>query len=217
MFAQTRLQDRAGHYDRLAPYYDRLHHRWLRHAGGEAQAALEALVRVLATPQTTLLDAGCGTGHLARSLIAEGMPPQSMTLLDPAAAMLALCADIPAEKVNGRLEALPFQDDTFDLVTCAWALETVPDPFVALSELCRVVRPGGALCLAFCADRPVRGVADRLMRQALLCRGTGRFLSCAGVLRDIERLDGFEARAIPSHGPAATILARRAANKSEVT
>ena len=209
MFAQKPMRDRVDQYERLAPRYDRLHHRWLRYAGGEAQAALEALVRALATPNSKLLDAGCGTGKLARTLIAEGMPPHLMTLLDPSAAMLARCADIPVPKIQGRLEALPFGDGAFDLVTCVWALETVPDPYLALTELCRVVRPGGALCLAFCADEPARGLSDCLMRKALLFRGTGRFLSRSRLMRAIESFDAFEVRAIPSHGPASTVLARR--------
>ncbi|MFD1158902.1 methyltransferase domain-containing protein [Roseovarius aestuarii] len=191
MLAETPLDDAVDLYDKLAPRYDKLHHRWLRHAGGEAQAALEGLVRALATPNSRLLDAGCGTGNLARRLIAEGMPPNSMTLLDPSAAMLARCADIPVPKIQGRLESLPFEDGTFDLVTCAWALETVPDPHLALSELCRVVRAGGALCLAFCADEPARGLADSLMRQALLFRGTGRFMSRSRLMQAIERFEKF--------------------------
>lgn len=210
MFAQTPIRDGVDQYERLAPRYDRLHHRWLRYAGGEAQAALEALVRALATPNSTLLDAGCGTGKLARSLIAEGMPPNLMTLLDPSAAMLARCTDIPVPKIQGRLEALPFDDGAFDLVTCVWALETVPDPFLALTELCRVVRPGGALCLVFCADEPARGLADCLMRQALLYRGTGRFLSRTRLMHAIESFKEFGVCAIPSQGPASTLLARRA-------
>lgn len=209
MLAETPLDDAVDLYDKLAPRYDNLHHRWLRHAGGEAQAALEGLVRALALPNSKFLDAGCGTGNLARRLIAEGMPPNLMTLLDPSVAMLARCADIPVPKIQGRLESLPFEDGTFDLVTCAWALETVPDPHLALSELCRVVRAGGALCLAFCADEPARGFADSLMRQALLFRGTGRFMSRSRLMQAIERFENFEVRAIPSHGPASTLLARR--------
>lgn len=209
MLEETPLDDAVDLYDKLAPRYDILHHRWLRHAGGEAQAALEGLVRALATPNSMFLDAGCGTGNLARRLIAEGMPPNMMTLLDPSAAMLAQCDDIPVPKIQGRLESLPFEDGTFDLVTCAWALETVPDPHLALSELCRVVRAGGALCLAFCADEPARGLAGSLMRQALLFRGTGRFMSRSRLMQAIERFENFEVRAIPSHGPASTLLARR--------
>ncbi|WP_375548031.1 methyltransferase domain-containing protein [Oceanicaulis alexandrii] len=209
MFTQTLPRSCIDLYDKLAPRYDRLHTRWLRHAGGEAQAALEALVRALCTPRSTVLDVGCGTGKLARSLIAEGMSPDLITLLDPAEAMLARCADIRAQKIQGQLESLPFEDGAFDLVTCVWTLETVPDPYLALSELCRVVRPGGALCLAFCADQPARGLADGLMRQALLYRGTGRFLSRTRLIKAIESVEGFDVRAIPSHGPASTLLAKR--------
>ncbi|EDQ34650.2 Methylase involved in ubiquinone/menaquinone biosynthesis [Hoeflea phototrophica DFL-43] len=211
MSLQRPPRDLADHYDRLAPDYDRLHRRWLRHAGGEAQAALEAMVRALATSKSDLLDAGCGTGALARALIAEGMSAAGMTLLDPSDAMLARCVDIPAAKVKGRLESLPFDDETFDIVTCAWALETVPDPNVALMELCRVVRRGGVLCLAFCADMPVSGLADRLMRRALLWRGTGQLLSREHVIHAISSLGEFEVRSVPSRGPAATLLARRMA------
>lgn len=215
MLAETPISDAVNLYDRLAPRYDKLHHRWLRHAGGEAQAALEGLVRALATPNSKFLDAGCGTGNLARALIAEGMPPNLMTLLDPSAAMLARCVDIPVPKIQGRLESLPFENGTFDLVTCAWALETVPDPYLALTELCRVVRAGGALCLVFCADEPARGLADSLMRQALLFRGTGRFMSRSRLMQAIERFENFEVRAVPSHGPASTLLARRSSAASQ--
>ncbi|WP_299668760.1 class I SAM-dependent methyltransferase [uncultured Ruegeria sp.] len=140
-----------------------------------------------------------------------------MTLLDPSAAMLARCADIPVPKIQGRLDSLPFEDGTFDLVTCAWALETVPDPYLALTELCRVVRAGGALCLSFCADEPARGLADSLMRQALLFRGTGRFMSRSRLMQAIERFENFEVRAIPSHGPASTLLARRSGAATQVS
>ena len=47
------------------------------------------------------------------------------------------------------------------------------------------------------------------MRKALLFRGTGRFLSRSRLMRAIESFDAFEVRAIPSHGPASTVLARR--------
>jgi ubiquinone/menaquinone biosynthesis C-methylase UbiE len=209
MFAQPPPRDLVSLYDRLAPDYDRLHRRWLRYAGGEAQAALEALVRAIATSDTELLDAGCGTGASARALIAEGMSPSGMTLLDPSDAMLARCADIPAAKVKGRLESLPFDDEKFDIVTCAWALETVPHPNLALKELCRVVRRGGVLCLTFCADMPARGLADGLMRHALMWRGTGQFLSLEHVVRTIVSSGEFEVRSVPSSGPAATLFARR--------
>lgn len=201
--------DRVGLYDDLAQDYDRLHRRWLRHAGGEAQAALEAVVRVLAGPDADLLDAGCGTGAFARALIAEGMAPGRITLMDPSEAMLAHCADIAALKLKGRLEAIPFEDSSFDVVTCAWALETVPSPELALSELCRIVRKGGVLCIAFCADTPAYTVTDWLMRRALMLRGTGRFLPKRFVVETLENCGEFEVRLLPCNGPVGALIARR--------
>lgn len=210
MLADILTRDVIDRYDALAARYDRLHRRWLRFAGGEAQAALEALVRAHASPEKQLLDAGCGTGNLARSLLSEGIPPAAVTLLDPSQKMLAQCADLAVPKVQGRLEALPFTDSAFDIVTCVWALETTAEPDLALNELCRVVRPGGVLCLTFCADQPARGMTDSAIRQAMLYRGTGRFLSRQRVIDRIEGTSGFTVRAIPSNGPAATLLAKRA-------
>ena len=209
MFSAAPQHDLISLYDRLAPVYSKLHRRWLNHAGGEAQAALEAAVRVLLMPDTNLLDAGCGTGAFARALIAEGMSPERITLLDPSDAMLARCADMPARQVKGRLEALPFDDGEFNIVTCAWALETVPYPEIALRELCRVVRHGGVICLAFCADMPARFLADWLMRLAVMRRGVGRFLCKHSVITMIESQYGFEVQSLPCRGPAAALIARR--------
>ena len=196
-------------YDRLAPRYDTLHRRWLKHAGGEAQAALEAAARALITPRSKLLDAGCGTGSFARKLIAEGVSPDRITLLDPSQAMLSLCDDMTAPRIKGRLEAIPFDDGEFDIVTCAWALETVPSPATALRELCRVVRPGGVLCLAFCANTPASSMTGWLMRQALTRRNTGRFLDRQFVASSIEELGCFETRLLPCSGPVAALIGRR--------
>jgi ubiquinone/menaquinone biosynthesis C-methylase UbiE len=196
-------------YGRLAPSYDRLHQRWLKYAGGQAQVALEATARVLATPQASLLDAGCGTGAFARSLVAEGISPKRITLLDPSDAMLDRCSDLPVRRVKGRLEALPFQDGAFDIATCAWALETSPNLEIALRELTRVVAPGGVLGLAFCSWSPAGAPAAWLMRQAILWRGTGRFLPVNKVVEILRQSGTFDVRIIPSKGPAAALVARR--------
>jgi ubiquinone/menaquinone biosynthesis C-methylase UbiE len=209
MVATATRPDVVRLYDRLAPRYDRLHARWLRHAGGEAQAALEGAVRALLRPGMTLLDAGCGTGRLARALIAEGVPSAGTTLLDPSEAMLRRCADLPVRRVVGRLERLPFADGAFDIVTCAWAIETAARPEAALAELCRVVRPGGTLCLVFCADARGGGLAARLMRWSVERRGAGRFLHPGMVHDALVAASGVAPRWLPCRGPAAACLVRR--------
>lgn len=198
-------------YDRLAPSYDAMHRRWLRVAGGEAQAALEAAMRMAITPHSAMLDAGCGTGRLARALLSEGTTARRMTLLDASRSMLEACADLPVQRCLGRLEALPFDDSAFDVIACAWALETTPTPELALDELARVLRPGGVLCLAFCADTPSSGLLDWAARRVLTLRGTGRFLQTADVVSELERSMICNVRIVPVAGPAAMIVARRAA------
>lgn len=209
MYSRKRTTDQVGLYSALAADYDRLHDRWLRYAGGEAQASLEAVIRTVATPHVSFLDVGCGPGRLARALIYEDIAFGEMTLLDPSPAMLARCADIPVRRVNGHVESLPFKDASFDIITCAWALETSPKPYIALDELCRVVSRGGLLCLAFCADRPALGLVHRMMRFALSCRGTGQFLSVGDVAQRIRSKGQFETRIVPCRGPVAMIVARR--------
>lgn len=209
MLAEVSGPDTVRLYNRLAPRYDGLHRRWLHYAGGEAQAALEAAVRAVMRPAMSLLDAGCGTGAFARALIDEGVPPGRMTLLDPSEAMLSRCSDLGVRRVVHRLERMPFAQASFDVVTCAWALETAERPAAALAELCRVVRPGGTLCLAFCADTPVRRPGAWLMRQAVRGRGAGVFLRRSFVEAAIRRDRDFEVRWLPCTGPAAALLARR--------
>ena len=90
-------------YDRIAPVYDHLHRRWLRFAGGEAQAALEAAVRVAMTPDAALLDVGCGTGRFVRGLMADGIAPEQITLVDPSEAMLADAKGSASSRPRNRL------------------------------------------------------------------------------------------------------------------
>ncbi len=195
--------------ERLAPRYDNLHRRWLAHGGGEAQAALEASVRAVMGSKERLLDVGCGTGALARRLVREGMDASQITLLDPSEEMLALCDDIPARKVNGRLESLPFDDGAFDIVACAWALETASDLLKAIAELSRVTRSGGALCLVFCDDVTATSPVTWLMRWAMKRRGLGKLLSPEHVRSILWRNHQFDVRIVPTNGLGTALIARK--------
>jgi len=52
---------------------------------------------------------------------------------------------IPIEVREGRAEALPYEDRTFDCVVCTFTLCSVQDPAASLSEAKRVLKPGGRL------------------------------------------------------------------------
>jgi SAM-dependent methyltransferase len=56
--------------------------------------------------------------------------------------------DNPHADVVGRIEALPLEDESFDLVLCIQVLEHVDDPALAVRELHRVVKPGGRVLAA---------------------------------------------------------------------
>ncbi len=198
-------------YRRLAPRYDRAHRRWLSFAGGEAQSAFEGALAAQVAPGMRVLDAGCGTGALARHILGDLCPGLRLTLVDKCPPMLAQAADLPALRVEGCLMALPFAQGTFDLVTCAWTLETTPDPARALAEALRVLRPGGSLLTAFCAETGSGGPVARLLCRAIRLRGTGRLLN-PDAMRDAAFAAGAaDVRRLRCRGPAAALLIRKGA------
>jgi SAM-dependent methyltransferase len=94
------------------------------------------------TRGTRLLDAGCGAGLLALLASLRGA---RVSALDASAALLEIVrARVPeADVQEGDLEALPFADASFDAVTAVNSVFYAADMGAAMSELARVVRPGG--------------------------------------------------------------------------
>jgi SAM-dependent methyltransferase len=98
-------------------------------------------------PVGRALDAACGTGRHARKLVELG---HQVVGVDSTPAMLALARkNVPgADFRRGRLEALPVQDGSVDLVTCALALTHVDDLAPVMTEFARVLRPGGQVVIS---------------------------------------------------------------------
>jgi ArsR family transcriptional regulator len=108
-----------------------------------------ALAHHLPVGARRLLDIGTGTGRLLEVLApkveqAIGVD-QSREMLALARANLARAGIDNADIRLGDMYALPFEADSFDVVTIHHVLHYADDPAAALSEAARVVRPGGVV------------------------------------------------------------------------
>ena len=103
--------------------------------------AVRNLFRRYATPGQPALDAGAGTGLNLRHL------PAGSTGIDINPRNVAVLTNrLPQQRiVEGDIEGMPFADGAFGTVLCTEVLEHVPDASQALSEIKRVLSPGGVL------------------------------------------------------------------------
>lgn len=95
----------------------------------------------------SLLDVGCGAG-----LALEWARRRGATVfgLDAAEGLLAVARErLPEGDLRqGDMEALPYEDDSFDAVTAFNSVQYSTDPTGALAEIKRVARPGAPVAIA---------------------------------------------------------------------
>jgi MOSC domain-containing protein YiiM/SAM-dependent methyltransferase len=115
--------------------------------GYPAEAVTTIVERLDLRPGRTLLELGAGTGKLTRLLVPSGA---RILALEPVAEMRALLAAAApsAELVEGAAESIPLPAASVDAVVVAQAFHWF-DTIRALSEIHRVLRPGGLLLLAW--------------------------------------------------------------------
>ena len=96
-----------------------------------------------------VLDVACGTGIVTRHAAERVGPTGHVTGLDLNPAMLAVASRVRPGLTwhQGDVAALPFDDDSFDVVTCQSAAMFFPDLVGALKEMGRVTRPGGVVAV----------------------------------------------------------------------
>lgn len=138
------------------------------HSGYEQ--VLQRVVDYIAPkPSETGLDAGTGTGNLAKRFAAF---PINMCAFDQSIEMLKMCkAKNPTVETKvGNFLAIPFLDHSFDFVVSSYALHHTTDEqkCLVLAEFERVLKQGGRLAIAdlMFADQASREEHLRLLREA---------------------------------------------------
>ena len=118
------------------------------HAGGEDLERLVAWGRALAPARA--LDVATGGGHTALALASVARHVTAYDVTEPmlrAARGLLRDRGATAAFVAGDVEALPFRDGAFDVVTCRIAAHHFASVPTAVREVRRVLRPGGSFLL----------------------------------------------------------------------
>jgi len=108
------------------------------------------------TGAKNILDVGCGAGQITTHLLKYANDDAQITCFDLSHEMVRrsrarLKSDRPRFLV-ADVTRLPFADATFDCVTCGYVLEHLPDVKDGLSELARVMKPGGRMLLLTSED-----------------------------------------------------------------
>ena len=136
-------------FDGIAKRYDLLNS--LMSFGLDKSWRKFAVSRAEAKEGSICLDICCGTGMLSMELANKVGLQGKVTGLDFSANMLEVAkeniAKLPEGKsielIRGNAMELPFADHSFDCVTVGWGLRNVPDIKQTISEMVRVVKPGG--------------------------------------------------------------------------
>jgi arsenite methyltransferase len=157
-------------------------------------------------PGGIALDVGSGPGTVTASL-ARAAGPDGLALgVDISEPMLARAVRSESGPRVGFLRAdaqrLPLRDDTVDAVVSIAVLQLIPDPVAALSEMARVLRPGGRLAVMV----PTAGRGARLWR---MLPNTGAHAFGEDEIADVLESRGFVSVRTKNIGTIQWVRARR--------
>lgn len=159
--------DVAGMFDSIAGRYDLINDVA---ALGQVKKWRQAMVDALTLqPGDAVLDLAAGTGTSTAAIVSQGARA--------VAADFSLGMMTEGRKrqpgipfVGADAQRLPFDDDSFDAAVISFGLRNVQSPKVALAEMARVVRPGGAVVVCEFStptNAPFRAVYERYLMKAL--------------------------------------------------
>ena len=147
---QTKKQQVAGMFDQIAFRYDFLN-RFLS-GGIDIYWRKRAIKELSALQPKKILDVATGTGDVA-IMTCKFLKPETIIGIDISEGMLQLgrvkvanlLLNKQIELLQGDSEAINFPDNTFDAITVAFGVRNFEDLRKGLSEMKRVLKPGGKL------------------------------------------------------------------------
>lgn len=143
----------TDHFRSVAPTWADLYARDGTFRTYRFLARRRSVLALLAQAGGTCLDLGCGTGEFIPDLLDRGY---EVNAVDTAEEMIAAVKErVRAESWQGRVHAsvgdaarLDYPDSHFDAVISVGLLEYVPDVHAVLSEIQRVLKPGGSAVMS---------------------------------------------------------------------
>ncbi len=137
-------------FDDIAAKYDRFNH--ISSFGADRRWRRRAVREIADVPEPIkVLDVATGTADFAIAVARKAAPGSSVTGTDISEGMLEVgrrkTAGLPVELMTGDAENLPFDDCTFDRVCVAFGVRNFENLEKGLSEMCRVLKPGGKLVI----------------------------------------------------------------------
>jgi SAM-dependent methyltransferase len=115
-------------------------------AGTRDDARVPLVDAVVSAAPRRVLEVGCGWGELAEWIARE--TGAEVVAIDLSPRMVALASERGIDASVADVQQLPFADSAFDVVVAAWMLYHVPDLDRGLTEIARVLRPGGTFVVS---------------------------------------------------------------------
>ncbi len=108
----------------------------------------DILEEIRKEPFTSMLDAGCGTGAMLR-LFEKDIPGKSYCGIDLSTEMIRVAKENSSsiDFRQGDCEALPFADDSFDVITCSMSFHHYPNVEKFFANVYRTLKPNGRFIL----------------------------------------------------------------------
>jgi SAM-dependent methyltransferase len=143
---QSTTEAASGSAQRWGPLWGARPADWALNEEQQIPSYEEALRHVQLEPGQLVLDVGCGVGTFLRLVASRGARAFG---IDASEALLALARErVPGADLRvGDMEALPWDDDTFDLVTGFSAFFFANDFVAAVREAGRVAKPGAPVVI----------------------------------------------------------------------